>query len=100
MGGIAMFDRKPVQTFDLPETCEVDHVAIHPNDNPDEPHFEAVPFVHRGTMDDGTDRYHEPSDFTVTDAYRTAVAERADVKIDDLLLEREIATYGFDTVHE
>ena len=86
----------PVQTFDLAEGCAVDHVAIYPNDTPDEPPYQAVPFVHRETFEDGQKWYDEPDHFTPTDAYREAVAEHAEMDISEIQLTREIPTFGFD----
>jgi len=87
-----MIDSDPVQSFDLPEECELDHVAIYPNDTPEEPDFYAVPFIHEGSDSDGWDHYREPTDFEVTDRYREAVSERADVSLEEIKLTREIPT--------
>ena len=91
-----MFDAEPVQQFRLPDSLYIDKVAIYPNDAPQEPHFEAIPFILKKEYDDGTSWFNEPHDFEVTDEYREAVIRRADVSADDLLLERNIPVTGFD----
>lgn len=81
---------RPVQAFDLPAECPVDHVTIEHNGDPSGPPFEAIPYNLEGTDDDGCQHYMEPTDFVPTRAYREAVAERAKMDIDDILLEREV----------
>jgi hypothetical protein len=76
-------------SFDLPEHCTHDHVAIYPSDAPKDPPFYAVPFDLRMVHDDGTEWYDEPDTFTVTEAYREAVAERASMDISDVKLRRD-----------
>jgi hypothetical protein len=84
-----MIDADPIQSFDLPDDCRHDHVVIYPNDAPKDPHFYAVPFDYLGTDDDGDDHYEEPFTFEVTEQYREAVSERADVSIDEIKLRRD-----------
>jgi hypothetical protein len=95
-----MIDDQPIQSFDLPAECEIDHVAIYPNNDPEGPHFYAVPFILEEENEDGPDWYNEPDDFEVTDEYKNAVAERTDVDIGDIKLTRELEVFGFDSVGE
>jgi hypothetical protein len=92
-----MWDAEPVQAFHLPDHHAIDRVVIYPTDGLEDHDFEAVPFVLEAEYDDGRTWYNEPEWFTATDAYREAVADRADMDIDDVLLEREIPVSGFNT---
>jgi len=76
-----------IQAFDLPEHCEIDHVAIYESDGAN-PYY-AAPFKHTDTWDDGTEVLEEPYHFEVTDAYFQAVKERAEMDIDDVKLRRD-----------
>jgi hypothetical protein len=81
----------PVQSFDLPDRLDVDHVAICSNDDPNEPHFEAVPF--QKPMDD-YGHYEEIAPFTVTEEYRDIVAKKADMDITEIKLKRPPVAHG------
>lgn len=84
-----MITDEPTDTLDLPEHCDHDHVVIYPNNAPKDPPFYAVPFDYVGDDDLGNGYYQEPEEFEVTDKYREAVAERSDVDISDVKLERD-----------
>jgi len=87
--------QEQVESFDLPDECTNDHVAIYRNDAPKDPPYCAVPFYQREVREDGTTWYDEPDTFTVTDRYREAVAEAASVDLEDVKLRRdEIEEYG------
>ena len=103
-----MWDAEPVQAFHLPDHHAIDHVVIYaaddreesviyPADGLEDHDFEAVPFVLEAEYDDGRKWFNEPEWFTATDPYRQAVAERADMDIEDILLEREIPISNYDT---
>jgi hypothetical protein len=81
-----MTDREPVDTFDLPDDCQHDHVLIYESDAVYEPPFRAVPFEYVGDDDLHNGYYQEPEEYAVTEQYREAVAERATVDIEDVKL--------------
>jgi hypothetical protein len=89
-------DPEPVESHDLPDHPDIDRVVIYPNDDPNGPPFEAVPFYLRMTFEDGREWYDEPLNFEVTPEYREAVAEHADVRIEDVKLTRELETFELD----
>lgn len=94
-----MITREPVQSFDLPDDLEADHVVIYPNDNPDESHFEAIPFTHTD-RNGRADFYDEMDSWPTSDKYQRAIAQRADIDIKDIKLKQSsLATYGFDEIH-
>lgn len=87
-----MIDDATADSFDLPEHCEHDHVVIYESPDPYEPPFYAVPFDHVDTWEDGTRHMEEPDGFTVTEAYREAVADRASMDIQNVKLRRDFYT--------
>jgi hypothetical protein len=93
-----MIETDPADSFDLPGDCDPDHVVIYEQEDPYQPPYYAVPFYHVDTWDDGTREMQEPDQFSVTEEYREAVAERAEMDIEDVKLRREIATYTFEEV--
>jgi hypothetical protein len=95
-----IWDTDPVEGFDLPDECEPDHVVIYPSgdDDPVTCDYYAVPFLHEGTDPDGTDHYREPSDYDPSDCYADAIADRTDLDLDDIDLNRTIPTFEVDPV--
>lgn len=81
-------DADPIESHDLPDHPKVDHVVIYPNADPDEPHFEAVPFVLAGTFEDGTDHYDELAEFDPTPEYREAVLDHTDLDAESIKFDR------------
>lgn len=92
-----MWNAEPVEAFHLPDHRPIDRVVIYPADDLEDYDFQAVPFVLEAEYDDGRKWFNEPEWFTATDPYRQAVAERADMDVDNVLLERGIPVSGFDT---
>lgn len=85
-----MIGDTPLQSFDLPDHLEADHVAIYPNENEDGPNWIAVPFVEETTFDDGSRSLREPHDHEPTPEYREAVLEKALVPTSELQFDRTI----------
>lgn len=80
------------QQFDLPDHCELDAVFIYEHDHPDEPDYIAVPLEQVPCDKKGLLQYEQPDTFDVTDDYRQAVDDRAEMHIDEIKLNH-------DTIH-
>lgn len=83
-----MITKEPADTLDLPNECQHDRVVIYEQDDPYQPPYRAIPFEHVGDDDRGNGYFEEPEEYAVTEQYREAVAERAEVDIADVKLRQ------------
>lgn len=80
-----MFDDRLICTFELPDECKNDIVAIYTHEG--ERPFRAVQFYHRDTWDDGTEWHDEADVYGYSDALRDALRENTHIPIEDIRVQ-------------